>query len=225
LHEDFLKPNWEYKTQARYQLSGRWIMAVLVVLIWWILTQAFASRGVNYTWVNGELIRQQASGTNRFSSLLSFIISGPLNLGVAFYFLKYARGQNSQIEDIFSGFRNFGNAFLLNLLTFIFVALWSLLFIIPGIIAAISYSMSYYIMHDNPGMSSTEALRASKELMRGNKGKYFMFVLSFAGWFILGLATFGIGLLWVGAYYQTAKANFYQDLKRGSFEGSFMNNY
>jgi uncharacterized membrane protein len=214
LYEGGLQSNSEYKSKAKYQLGGRWIMAVLVILITWILTQAFASRGVNYTWINGEMVRQRTSGTNSFASIISFIIAGPLNLGVALYFLKLARGQNSQLEDIFSGFKSFGNAFLLNLIKIIFIFLWSLLLIIPGIIAAISYSMSYYIMNDNPGMSSTEALRASKELMRGNKGKYFVFVLSFIGWFILGALAFGIGLLWVGAYFNTAKANFYQDLQR-----------
>jgi uncharacterized membrane protein len=222
LYEGGLQLNSEYKSQAKNQLRGRWIMAVLVILITWILTQAFASRGVNYTWINGQMVRQHTSGANGFASIISFLIAGPLNLGVALYFSKLMRGQNSQLEDIFSGFKNFGNAFLLNLLKIIFVFLWSLLLIIPGIIAAISYSMSYYIMNDNPGISSTDALRASKELMRGNKGKYFVFVLSFIGWFILGALALGIGLLWVGAYFNTAKVNFYQDLKRNSLEGKIM---
>lgn len=225
MYEGGLKPNSEYKAQARYQLSGRWLMAVLVILITWILTQAFASRGVNYTWVNGQIVRQHISGTNGFASIISLIISGPLNLGAALYFLKLTRGHNPQLEDIFSGFKNFGNAFLLNLLTWIFIFLWSLLLVVPGIIAAISYTMSYYIMNENPGMSSTEALRASKELMRGNKGKFFVFFISFIGWFILSILTLGIGLLWLGAYYNTAKANFYEDLKRNSLAGSSMNHY
>ena len=216
MYQGTLKPNSAYKAEARYQLNGRWLMAVLVILITWILTQAFASRGVSYTWINGQMVRQHVSGANGLASIISLIIAGPLNLGVALYFLKLARVQNSQLEDIFSGFKSFGNAFLLNLIKIIFVFLWSLLLIIPGIIAAISYSMSYYIMNDNPGMSSTDAIKASKELMRGNKGKFFVFVVSFIGWFILGALAFGIGLLWVGAYYNTAKANFYQDLIRNS---------
>lgn len=224
MYEGGLKPNSEYKAQARYQLAGRWLMAVLVMLIVWILTQALASRGVSYTNINGQMVRT-SSGVNGFASILSLLISGPLNLGAAFYFIKLARGNNPQLEDIFSGFKNFGNAFLLNLLTMIFVILWSLLLVIPGIIAAISYTMAYFIMNDNPGMSSTEALRASKELMRGNKGKYFVFVLSFIGWAILGALAFGIGLLWVGAYYSSAKANFYEDLKRNALGSSTMNTY
>jgi uncharacterized membrane protein len=225
LYQDGLRPNSEYKAEAKYQLRGRWMMAVLVILITWIITQAFASRGASYTWINGEMVRTETSGANGFASIISLIVSGPLNLGAALYFLKFPRGLNSQLEDLFSGFRNFGNALLLHILSMIFVILWSLLLIVPGIIAAISYTMAYYIMNDNPGMSATEALRASKELMRGNKGKFFAFVLSFAGWFLLGILSFGIGLLWVGAYYNTAKANFYQDLKRNSLMGDTMNSY
>lgn len=224
MYEGGQKLNSEYKQLAKYQLAGRWMMAVLVVLITWILTQAFASRGITYTNINGNLVRT-SSGANGFASIISLIVAGPLNLGAALYFLRLSRENNPQLEDLFSGFKNFGNAFLLNLLTMIFVILWSLLLIVPGIIAAISYSMSYFIMNDNPGMSSTDALRASKELMRGNKGKYFVFVLSFAGWFLLSLLSLGIGLLWLGAYYNTAKANFYEDLKRNSFSGNVGNGY
>lgn len=200
-------------------------MAVLVVLITWILTQAFASKGVSYTWVNGQMVRTHASGANSFASILSLIISGPLNLGAALYFLKLTRGYNPQLEDIFSGFKNFGNAFLLNLLRVIFISLWTLLFIVPGIIAAIRYTMAYYIMNDTPGMSSMEAIKASKELMRGNKGKFFGFVMSFTGWFLLSILTLGIGFLWLGAYYNTAKANFYEDLKRNSAVENPINNF
>jgi uncharacterized membrane protein len=247
------KSNGEYRAEARYQLSGKWIMAVLVIFISWIFTQAFASRGVDYSWVNGEMVRQRASGVNIFASLLSLILAGPLNLGVASYFLKLMRGKNPQLEDIFSGFKRFANAFLVNLLILIFTVLWAAIAVVPGviigifsreplvillliiivsiaatvlvIIAYLRYSMSYYILNDNPEMSALEAIRASKEMMRGSKGKLFMLILSFIGWFIVGLIALVIGLLWVGAYFNTAKVNFYEDLKKNAISDRILNDY
>jgi uncharacterized membrane protein len=238
-----LKQNYEYRAYAREQLKGKWGVTVLVILITWILTQAFASSGANqFQFVNGQFIPKDTSGVNSFASIISLIISGPLNLGVTLYFLKLARTRNGLIEDIFSGFKKFGSAFLLNLLIVIFTVLWAAIGVVPGvilmlimrslegvvlgsiligivggisaIIASLRYSMAYYIMNDNPEMSALEAIRASKEMMKGNKGKLFMLTLSFAGWFILGFIALFIGLLWVGAYYNTAKVNFYEDLKR-----------
>lgn len=222
MYTDRLKANSEYRLEARRQLAGKWMMAVLIILITWILTQAFASRGaVGYSYENGEMVRHAASGINRLGSLLNFIIGGPISFGVATYFLKLTRESNPIIEDLFGGFKYFVNTFLLQLITWILIALWSVLLIIPGIIAALRYSMAYYIMNDNPGMGAMEAINQSKEMMRGNKGKLFMLILSFAGWFLLSLLTLGIGLLWLGAYYNTSIANFYEDLRRNYNSNNF----
>ena len=93
------------------------------------------------------------------------------------------------------------------------MALWSLLFVIPGIIATYSYSMSFYILRDNPDMDANAARKASIEMMKGNKWKLFCLELSFIGWMLLSMLTFGILLLWVGPYMETAKAAFYEELK------------
>ena len=96
--------------------------------------------------------------------------------------------------------------------------LWSLLLIIPGIVAAYRYSMAFYILNDNPEMSAKAALDESKRMMAGYKGKLFCLQLSFIGWGFLCLFTLGIGYLWLTPYIQTSMAYFYQNLKEARME-------
>lgn len=210
--------SYDLKRRAKEQLRGKWLQAGIVCLIAWLLTRAFTSGGqiqtVQNVWQNGEIISvPMTSSSNGLGNLLSFILGGPVALGVTGYFVKLIRNEGPVIEDLFGGFRFFTKAFVLNFLIIIFTLLWSLLLIIPGIIAELRYSMAYYIMSDNPQLSAFEALDQSKLMMVGFKGKLFVLRLSFFGWFLLGLLTLGIAFLWVNPYYATAKANFYQDLK------------
>ena len=95
----------------------------------------------------------------------------------------------------------------------IFTCLWTLLLIVPGIIKAYSYSMTPYILVDNPELSVREAIRKSQQMMVGQKFNLFYLQLSFIGWFFLACFTGGIGFLWLVPYYQTAQAAFYQNLR------------
>ncbi|SHH99204.1 DUF975 family protein [Desulfosporosinus lacus] len=212
--------SYDLKLRAREQLKDRWLQAGIVSFIAWLLTIAFTEGNVNaihsvqFIWLNGELISVPYTSTlTRLADLLSFILIGPITLGVSGYFLKLVRQEGPIIEDMFGGFKFFLKAFVLDLLMTIFIILWSLLLIIPGIIAALRYSMAYYIMIDNPQLSAFEALNQSKLMMVGFKSELFKFWLSYLGWFLLGVITLGIAFLWVTPYYETAKANFYQDLK------------
>lgn len=94
----------------------------------------------------------------------------------------------------------------------LFVFLWSLLLIIPGIIKVISYSQAFYIKTENPQMSPMECLRASEDLMRNNKMEYFVLQLSFIGWFILCVLTFGLGFIYVLPYHSVTNAMYYRHL-------------
>ncbi len=212
-----LLANSEFKRRAKKQLQGKWLEAAILSLIAWLLTTAGGGvvETVQYVWQNGVLVSVPAapSSFNGISNLLSIVLGGPIALGVAGYFLKLIRQEGPIIEDLFGGFKFFIKAFVLNIMITIFTLLWTLLLIIPGIIAYLRYSMSYYIMTDNPQLSAFEALNQSKFMMAGYKGKLFRLWLSFLGWFLVGILTLGIGFLWVLPYYNTAKANFYQDLK------------
>ena len=116
--------------------------------------------------------------------LLSFMINF-LGIGFAGYCLKVSRGQETRVSDLMCGFEFFGRAFAILVLRTVFVALWSMLFIVPGIIAAFRYSQSYYIMFDNPDMPAYECIKRSGGIMRGFKGFYFVLMLSFILWYFL----------------------------------------
>jgi len=105
--------------------------------------------------------------------------------------------------------KSIGLSVLVGLYTF----LWSLLLIIPGIIAAYSYSMAPFILIDNPDIGVSEAIRRSKEIMRGHKFDYFALQLSFIGWAILACLTFGIGFLWLIPYIQLTSIEFYRYIR------------
>ena len=115
----------------------------------------------------------------------------------------------------FDGFvKDFGGNFLLFFMSGLFVALWSLLFIIPGIVASYSYAMSYYIKNDHPEYKWNECIKESKKMMKGYKWKLFCLDLSFIGWRIVAFfIPFGIGTLFLNPYTHAAYAAFYEELK------------
>ncbi len=144
--------------------------------------------------------------------LAALIIGGPMYVGLCYYLLIIARGQNSKFEDLFMGFKQFIRNMLGSLLVSIYVLLWSFLLIIPGIIKAFSYSMVFYIMADDPNISVDDAISLSRKIMDGNKMKLFELRISFIGWMLLGLFTFGLLYIWLIPYMQMAEVNFYEDL-------------
>lgn len=145
-------------------------------------------------------------------ALLVFV-AAPLELSLVMIFLNLTKGKAPEIKDIFSGYEDFFSAFKVLFFAGLFTFLWSLLFIIPGIIKAISYSMAMYILAENKGMSALEAINKSKEMMDGHKMNYFILGLSFIGWGLLVAITFGIASIWVAPYMETTFANFYNKIK------------
>nr|WP_275422934.1 DUF975 family protein [Paenibacillus mucilaginosus] len=188
------------KTRALEQLRGNWFKAAVVTLI-----------------VVG--LSLLVSEIPKVGSLISLLISGPISWGSAYFFLRLRRGEGASIEDILQGFVRFVPALVLYLLTTLFVLLWMLLLIVPGIVAALSYSMAYYIRIDEPELSAMEALRRSKEMMKGHRWRFFVLGLSFIGWILLAVVTAGIGFLWVGPYMSVTSANFYTNLKASQIHG------
>lgn len=153
------------------------------------------------------------SGAASYVPFGGILVSGPLGVGMAIYFLKLSRDHETKLEDLFAGFQNFGNTFLLGLLQGLFIVLWSLLFIIPGIIAALAYSQAFYIMADDPTIKPMDALKKSREMMDGYKWDLFLLGLSFIGWALLCILTLGIGFLWLTPYMQATFVQFYFELK------------
>ena len=187
-----MKTNSELRALARSQLKGSWLVAVGVILIYFILFGA----------------------SNILPGIGALVITGPLTFGLMSYFLNKVRGEPAEFENLFDGFKVFIKSFLLGLLQFIFITLWTLLFIVPGIIKSFSYSMAYFILKDNPDIGANEAITRSRKMMAGHKGKLFGLCLSFIGWILLCCLTLGIGFLWLYPYMVLSVANFYEDLKK-----------
>jgi uncharacterized membrane protein len=145
--------------------------------------------------------------------VISMVIGGPFYLGFAGYFLKRIRGEDISIKNIFDGFKHFWRGFALMLLTGIFTVLWTLLLFVPGMIKTLSYSMAFFILYDNPGMTPNQALKESCRMMKGYKWKLFCLELGFIGWLFLSVITAGIGYFWLYPYVYMSIANFYENLK------------
>lgn len=147
------------------------------------------------------------------SSLLmnvaSLLVGGPLTMGLSMTAVKITKGEKVDVIKLFEGFNDFLKVFLLYLVNAIYVFLWSLLFVIPGIIKSLSYSMCYFILIDNPDLTYDEARERSVEMMRGNKGKLFCLYLSFIGWYILSYLTLGILFLFTMPYIRMSLYQFY----------------
>jgi uncharacterized membrane protein len=179
--------------QARESLRGVWGLAIGTIAVYFIILLVI------------ELI-PFAGG------IAVLLITGSMQVGLNTFSLAISRKQNPQFSQIFNGFNKFGVALGAYLLTIIFVLLWSLLLIIPGIIAAFSYAMTFYIIAEDDSIGPLEAIRKSKKIMQGNKWKLFCLGCRFIGWFILCLLTLGIGFLWLSPYAMVSYAKFYDDL-------------
>jgi uncharacterized membrane protein len=142
----------------------------------------------------------------------SLIIFGPMALGVNGYFLRVSRNGDAILNDMFDGFKNFGNAFVANFLSMLLIILAAILLIVPGVIVACGYSQINRIMYDNPNMSGTDAMKASWQLMDGKKMDFFILNLSFIGWAILCIFTLGIGFLFLSPYVSVTNSKFYDEI-------------
>lgn len=148
--------------------------------------------------------------------IASVILAGPLYVGLHITFLRLVRRERDmEIGSLFEGCTNgFGENVKLGIMYSLYITLWSLLFIIPGIIKSYSYALIYYIKADHPEYGWRECFDESERMMQGNKWRFFCLNLSFIGWSLLGSLACGIGVLWVSPYIQASTAVFYEELKR-----------
>ncbi len=188
-------PNAELMAQARGALAGHWGSAVGICVLWFVVSM-----------VVNQL-------PDHSSAIVSLLITGPFSLGLSLFFLTLGRRGNPSVSQIVQGFQRFGTATGAYLLMLIFIVLWGLLLIIPGILAAYAYSMTFFLLVDDPSLGPMEAITRSKEMMRGAKWRLFCLHCRFIGWSLLALLTLGIGFLWVWPYIMTSQARFYDDLR------------
>ncbi len=207
----------EIKRQSKQSLKGNWglvvgltfIMFIIVVIVPTIFEVIFS--GGFTTWMHQE-------NTPFGASLVNFIITIlliPLSIGAYWFYLSLVRKQTPSLSTVFSVYKDGKTSVKLigaSILQGIFVFLWSLLFIIPGIIKALAYSQTYYILRDHPEYTILKAISESRRKMNGFKWKYFLLGLSFIGWVILCIVSLGIGFLWLVPYYSASMATFYNQV-------------
>lgn len=187
-------PNKVLMSEARELLKGNWTEAVKVTFVYILITIVIQS-------------------IPKVGQLASFIIAGPFTLGFTYFWLSFTRKQDHNLNQIFEGFNDFWRGLKGYFLVALFTLLWSLLLIIPGIIAALSYSQMYFILVEDKNIGVNAAINKSKAMMNGNKLKLFYLGLRFIGWALLCVLTLGIGFLWLIPYIQVTMVKFYDDVK------------
>ena len=168
-------------------------------------------------WFVTMLLYTAVLSVAEFIPYVGFIITALLvpifTLGIDCMLLDEAKGNDIAIGDLFGQFNQWWSAYKVMFLTGLFTFLWSLLLVIPGIIKGYAYSMAMYILAENPEIGAREALRRSQEMMDGHKLELFCLHLSFIGWHLLAIITFGIAYVWVMPYINATVTNFYNDIK------------
>ena len=184
--------NREIRNAASQLLKGNWLYPVLCTILFFALASI--------------------TGTIPLGGLLVFC---PLVFGFSLTFLLFVRGETTDDDLVtkpFMVFKNYGRYLGASILVYIFTFLWSLLFIIPGIVKGYSYALTPYITHDQPALPVRECLRRSQQMMKGYKMKLLMLYLSYLGWAGLCILTFGFGFLILQPYIRTSVAAFYHDI-------------
>ena len=189
----------ELKTKAKAQIKGKIGILFLITLIIAVLS-AVASWLVGLIPVVGAI-------------LAPWVVAPAFAISTVRIYLSLTAGAKPKVEDAFCGFDDYWAAVKVTFFVGLFTFLWSLLFIIPGIIKSLSYSMSLYILAENKGKAALECINESKAMTNGYKGELFLLGLSFIGWLLLTAVTFGIAYIWVGPYMQATYINAYQLLK------------
>jgi len=216
-------PNYVLMARAREALRGKWGVAVLMFVVYMIITIPLGLvlnlpfRGLKFLVPELQVIDDYfalAYLKGQVQSLFIAIPIGALIVGYCFFHLNMARRRNPRLGDLFAFYPTaFWRCGLAHFWMTLFIFLWTLLLVIPGIMAAFSYSQTYYILMDNPELSPREAIAKSKRMMHGVRWKLFYLHCGFIGWGLLCLLTCGIGLLWLSPYIQTSLANFYESVK------------
>lgn len=197
-----LKENSVLRQEARAALEGNWLMSAVATLIYMAIVSV-------------------CSVIPMVGWLIVIVVGLPISWGLCIMFLQLHESRKlPSLDTMFNGFHDMGRILGTTLLMQVYIFLWSLLLIVPGIIKTCSYAMTPYILRDHPELSYNAAIEKSMAMMQGHKMKLFLLYLSFIGWAILCMLTLGIGCLFLYPYMYTAQAAFYEDLKAQSANAS-----
>ncbi len=230
----------DYRGIARDKLSGKWWISLLATLIASILgglnnglefrhnTSRVRPSAEALTDHPGQFLPELSEAAHSASNTLLtassvivivfltylvtvLIVGACVELGHNMFYIDLCNNKSANFSTLFARFSILGKAVGQRLYIALFTLLWSLLLVIPGIVAAYRYALASYLLAQNPEMSGIDAVQESKELMCGHKWRLFCLDLSFFGWYLLCILTLGIGLLWLNPYRSAARAAFYLD--------------
>jgi uncharacterized membrane protein len=206
-----MKTYSDYRAAARESLSGNWKTSVIVMLMIWGITILLST-------VVGLLSLDSEWLGNTVNIIVSVLLILPLQWAFANALLQLVRGDNNITENTKQSFKTNYRTFVLTYLLMIIILLGiGVVTLLIGIfILNYAYRMVPYIIQEYPELSPREALKLSREMMRGHKWNLFVLDLTFIGWILLTILTLGIGGLWVSPYMQTTVAHYYEDLKQAT---------
>lgn len=199
--------------------NARWWKMTLATIAIYLISGGFSI----YVNIATVINRDDPSPTVGYSSSIITLLLIPFTIAASGYYLNHIRGFNPEWKSLYKeGIDNYGSYLVTGVLVNVFTVLWSLLFVVPGIIKAIAYSQAKYVIHDNPRLKGKEAIEISKRMTNGFKGDLFSMYLSFIGWYILVGLTGGILSIYVTPYVETTSAMYYENLKRYSIENGIV---
>lgn len=220
------------RSRARGNLTGSWGISIAAAAVMSLLGGLLVGssflpeiQSEYSSWL--PFLAQIAEGMNRGLKIGSFtftlrhgifglaatIIGGVLQIGYADFLLKQHDGKEVHFRDLFSRFDYFGTGFAQRFLRVLYETLWSLLFIIPGIVKGYSYAMTPFILAENPQLTASQAISMSQDMMDGHKAELFYLDLSFIGWAFLAAITLNLGNIALNPYRNAAHAAFYRQLQ------------
>ena len=228
------------RERARNALNGNWGIAIIAALVASIFGANGSGGSLNFNFDQSdfeslkgtefenltkeiELIFEQygtvilafLAGFITFGLIISvimFCLGSIVNVGYRKFNLDLIDGKKPSVGTLFTYFKHWKNAILANLLSTLYIFLWSLLCLIPGIIAGYKYAMVSYILAENPNLGPKEALDKSANMMDGHKMDLFCLYLSFIGWHLLCILSCGIGYIWLTPYINASVADFYREV-------------
>lgn len=227
----------ELKTNAKQALTNKWFKAVGITILVSILngsafttsniikttqdTSSAVNIGFGYININLDLLPQILTSVFLFGILFMFLLSLALqtffgnliSIGHSKFYLNN-RKNSEGFMDIFYAFKHsYLNAVKIMLIMNVKIFLWTLLFIIPGIIKSYEYSMIPYLLAEDPDLSCQEAFQLSEQMTDNEKLSMFILDFSFIGWYLLGALSCGIGTIFVTSYHNATHAELYIKLK------------
>ncbi|MDA9892993.1 DUF975 family protein [Flavobacteriaceae bacterium] len=187
--------------KARTLLAPHWVLSIGVCLVYGLAVA-----------VPAEL--------NSYGEMLSFLLAGPLQLGLCFFFLNLVRGEETRFELLFEGFKPLLTVLLSYAIIAALTIVGLILLIVPGIIVALGFSMTYYVIADDPEITFQVALEQSWKLTDGYKMELLVLNLRFIPWYLLGLLCLIVGVFAVIPWHNTTLALYYEHLKEQQLSSS-----